>query len=84
VIDNEDTNQTPAESLDANLARTTDEEKMAIRYLKAMSSFSGPLPPPEILKAYDLVKPGLAGEIFEMAKTITAPYGNGKDCDWWR
>ncbi|MEA5467583.1 DUF2335 domain-containing protein, partial [Spirulina sp. 06S082] len=31
-------------------------------------SFSGPLPPPEILKAYDIVIPGLATRIFDLTE----------------
>jgi uncharacterized membrane protein len=32
-------------------------------------AFFGPLPPPEMLKAYDIVQPGLAQQIFELAQT---------------
>ncbi|MBG1268293.1 DUF2335 domain-containing protein [Nostoc sp. WHI] len=69
-MDNEDINETPSEKLDKNLAKKSDLEKMFIGLQTAVISTksSGPLPPPEILKAYDLVKPGLASEIFDMAK----------------
>lgn len=38
--------------------------------LRMMRSFSyrGPLPPPETLKAYDIVEPGLARKIFDLAQ----------------
>ncbi len=43
-------------------------KKMIMRLLESRSMFSGPLPPPEVLKAYDLVESGLAREIVDMAK----------------
>ncbi|WP_375491207.1 DUF2335 domain-containing protein [uncultured Nostoc sp.] len=68
-MDNEDINETPGEKLDKNLAKKNELEKMVVGLQAVISTkSSGPLPPPEKLKAYDLVKPGLAGEIFEMAK----------------
>ncbi|MFN6572338.1 DUF2335 domain-containing protein [Dendronalium sp. ChiSLP03b] len=67
-MDNEDINETPAEKLDKELANQVNKEKRIIEIQAAISRSSGPIPPPETLKAYDLVKPGLAGEIFEMAK----------------
>jgi hypothetical protein len=36
--------------------------------LEVSGSFSGPLPPPAILKAYDLVEPGLASRITGLAE----------------
>ncbi len=38
------------------------------RLLGISSSFSGPLPPPDSLKAYDIVEPGLARKIFDLAE----------------
>lgn len=35
-------------------------------------SFSGPLPPPETLKAYDITEPGLAKKIFDLAERQAA------------
>jgi uncharacterized membrane protein len=34
----------------------------------AQSSFSGPLPPPDILQRYDLIVPGAAARILKMAE----------------
>ncbi|MEA5581722.1 DUF2335 domain-containing protein [Nodularia harveyana UHCC-0300] len=67
-MENEDNNETQAKKLEQSLANKANTEKTMIKRLEAMSMFSGPLPPPEILKAYDLVQPGLAVEIFDMAK----------------
>jgi uncharacterized membrane protein len=38
------------------------------RVVMASMSFSGPIPSPHVLKAYDLIEPGLAKDIVEMAK----------------
>lgn len=42
------------------------------RVSMAASSFSGPLPPPEVLRGYDEVQPGLGREIVEQWKAETA------------
>lgn len=42
--------------------------KREARLLSIASTFSGPLPPPETLKAYDIIQPGLASKIFDLAE----------------
>ncbi len=42
--------------------------KREAKLLGVARSFSGPLPPPETLKAYDIIEPGLARRIFELAE----------------
>lgn len=42
--------------------------KKEAKLLSIARSFSGPLPPPETLKAYDIVEPGLARRIFDLAE----------------
>jgi len=54
----------PAET---NLARV---EEVLLTKLTSVS-FSGPLPPPELLKAYDAVVPGAAKDMHELALTIS-------------
>ena len=54
----------PEKPLDAQPARRVPEQ----RSLTAFAAFSGPLPPPDMLKTYNEVEPGLAREIIEWAK----------------
>jgi uncharacterized membrane protein len=44
-----------------------DADSETFRGISVTRMVSGSLPPPEILKAYDLVTPGLSGGIIEMA-----------------
>ncbi len=64
--DNELSKVDPSEetSLGAKQPLTKREAKL----LGITRSFSGPLPPPESLKAYDIVEPGLAKRIFNLAE----------------
>ncbi|ACK67406.1 hypothetical protein PCC8801_3438 [Rippkaea orientalis PCC 8801] len=67
--ENEESNQeTEAIVASDPLESSSDNSKLASRRVFAISSFAGPLPPPEQLKAYDLIKPGLAGEYFNLVK----------------
>ncbi len=66
----EENNEISPETVEKNVL-PTDEQPDKVSLLvgyqhKAM--FSGPIPPPEILKAYDLVEPGFAKELIEMSK----------------
>lgn len=53
-------------------AQLTDDAPTPERRIAWAASFSGPLPPPDALAAYDDVQPGLAREIVEQWKTETA------------
>jgi uncharacterized membrane protein len=44
-----------------------DPDKAA-RLVRVVQQFSGPLPPPEVLRRYDEVQPGLASRIVSMAE----------------
>ena len=52
----------------------SDEEhdEAAASLLSVRASFSGPLPPPELLKQYDEVVPGAADRIISMAEAEQA------------
>jgi hypothetical protein len=48
--------------------KAADRRQIALMMKVEASRHSGPIPAPQILKAYDLVEPGLAREIVNMAK----------------
>jgi uncharacterized membrane protein len=49
--------------------REAIQSSLSIKATTQSSSFSGPLPPPEMLKEYDNVLPGAADRIIKMAET---------------
>lgn len=51
-----------------NSPTETREEIVQMMASITRSVYRGPLPPPEILKGYDLVKPGFAERVFVMAE----------------
>jgi uncharacterized membrane protein len=46
----------------------TEEKSIALHQAEVSVEFSGPLPPPQALKAYDMVVPGAAERIISMAE----------------
>jgi uncharacterized membrane protein len=59
----------PADQLDGPTPRLSI---LAHRSQQVTQSFSGPIPPPEILKAYDEIEPGTARRILAQAEMQTA------------
>ncbi|MGI8730112.1 MAG: DUF2335 domain-containing protein [Solirubrobacteraceae bacterium] len=58
-----------AESVEGQIVEDDDARE---RRVTVSSSFSGPLPPPAVLRAYDETIPGLAREIVDQWKAETA------------
>jgi uncharacterized membrane protein len=44
------------------------ENSRKTRIVSSTSMYSGPFPPPELLKAYDSIEPGLARQLFDMVQ----------------
>lgn len=69
IESNQDTTRTPEAILLDMIPEPKKEEAMSI--IKAMvvsESFSGPIPPPSILKQYEDMQPGAADRILKMAE----------------
>jgi len=48
--------------------KTIAKRSFEASFTRVTGSFSSPSPPPEILKAYDIVEPGLAARIFDLTE----------------
>lgn len=63
----DDSSELDSDNEDLSSRKQSISKKQA-KLLGFRTSFSGPLPPPETLKAYDIIDSGLARRIFDLAE----------------
>jgi uncharacterized membrane protein len=64
--------QSSERALETKKPYPTRNNNNSLRYQQSTRISSGPIPAPEILKAYDIVLPGLAERIVSMAEAQSA------------